>query len=172
MAAPLKRPLPGTGFVDGKRRAVTDLASVPISRSAGSNPELGDQQKLGLAELVLPTKGASTQAGPPSNTTLSAAEQAEARLWGAPVPPAECVCPGGCQDSVADDIYGLHFRCTECQGLTTPEVHKRLQAEKLFRSAPVPPAECVCAGGCKSPIRDDVYGLHFRCSACDGLVGA
>ena len=78
MAASLKRPLPGTGFVDGKRRAVTDLASVPISRSVGSNPELGDQQKLGLAELVLPTKGASTQAGPPSNTTLSAAEQAYA----------------------------------------------------------------------------------------------
>ena len=168
MAASLKRPLPGTGFVDGKRRAVTDLASVPISRTAGSLGDL-DQQKS-VAELVPPTKGAATEAGPPSSTALSAAEQAEARLWGAPVPPAECVCAGGCQNSVADDVYGLHFRCTECQGMTTPEVHQRLQAEKLFRSAPLPPPECVCAGGCQDSVADDVYGLHFRCTECQGMT--
>ena len=44
------------------------------------------------------------------------------------------------------------------------------EAEARFRTAPLPPASCVCAGGSKKVVADDVYGNHFRCGDCSAML--
>ena len=43
-------------------------------------------------------------------------------------------------------------------------------ADARFRTAPLPPASCVCAGGSKKVLADDVYNNHFRCGDCSGML--
>ena len=69
---------------------------------------------------------------------------------------------------MADDVYGQHFRCGDCEAVLSKEE----AAEARFRAAPSPPASCVCVGGSKKVVADDVYGQHFRCGECFGMTTA
>ena len=52
----------------------------------------------------------------------------------------------------------------------TPSPRNEEEAEARFRTAPLPPASCVCAGGSKKVVADDVYGNHFRCGDCSAVL--
>lgn len=121
--ATLKRQLPATGFADNKRRAITDLAEVGITSKADSYSELlhslGGKQEPEHVYTPRPSPAAGrgsmqTTAGQPATP----ADPTEECFHAAQVPPSECICPDGCKNGVANDRYGLHFRCTDCDGNT------------------------------------------------------
>jgi hypothetical protein len=121
----------GDTFVDGKRRAITDLSQVPISSTAGSwSGDVRSTFQKHRASSPLLAEAEPTASGRPSSgnspvarvASKEEAAAAEARFRAAPSPPASCVCVGGSKKVVADDVYGQHFRCGECFGMTTASV--------------------------------------------------
>ena len=116
-------------LVDGKRRAVMDIMSMPVRNKTSSfQNDLSLQEATkSLAKVDSPrTDGEHTVFGKPSSgnspTSTPAEQAAEARFRTAAVPPASCVCAGGSKKVVADDVYGNHYRCGDCSGMLNTTV--------------------------------------------------